>query len=302
MESDESTARVPAAAGGGTANESLRLPPREAIRDAVSRDLAADIGGGDLTAALIDPEASATARIVSREAAVLAGAAWVAECFRQLDGHMRIAWERSDADRIAPGDTVCRLQGKARALVARERTALNFLQCLSGTATATRRYVDAVAGTGTGTKILDTRKTLPGLRAAQKYAVRCGGGTNHRMGLFDAMLIKENHAIAAGGITQAIRAARAAHGGVFLDCEVESLQELREAIAGGADRVLLDDFSATMLRDAVALAAGRVPLEVSGGVDLAHVRAIAEIGVDCISIGALTKHVHAIDFSMRFDE
>lgn len=276
------------------------LPPEDAIRADVARALAEDIGGGDVTAALIDADSQASARIISREQAVLAGSAWADECFRQLDPAVRIDWLALDGDRIAPDSELCRIRGNARALVAGERNALNFLQTLSGTATATRAYADAVAGTRT--KILDTRKTLPGLRLAQKYAVRCGGGHNHRIGLFDAILIKENHVVAAGGIGAAIRAARAAHPEVLLECEVESLEELREAIEAGADRVLLDEFSDPMLREAVALAAGRVPLEVSGSVNLQRVRAIAETGVDFISVGALTKHVRAIDLSMRFDE
>lgn len=275
-------------------------PVAEAIRADVARALAEDIGPGDVTAALIDPAARARARIVSREAAVLAGSPWAEACFRQLDPQVRIAWHRHDGDAIAADEVVCELAGNARALVAGERNALNFLQTLSGTATVTRSYVDAVAGTRA--RILDTRKTIPGLRLAQKYAVRCGGGHNHRMGLYDAILIKENHAAAAGGIGPAIRAARAASPGVFLDCEVESLDELREAIDAGADRVLLDEFSDAQLREAVTLAAGRVPLEVSGSVNLEHVRQIAQTGVDCISIGALTKHVHAVDLSMRFED
>jgi nicotinate-nucleotide pyrophosphorylase (carboxylating) len=275
-------------------------PVAEAIRADVARALAEDIGPGDVTAALIDPAARARARIVSREAAVLAGSPWAEACFRQLDPQVRIAWRRHDGDAIAADEVVCELAGNARALVAGERNALNFLQTLSGTATVTRSYVDAVAGTRA--RILDTRKTIPGLRLAQKYAVRVGGGDNHRMGLYDAILIKENHAVAAGGIGPAIRAARAASPGVFLDCEVESLDELREAIDAGADRVLLDEFSDAQLREAVALAAGRVPLEVSGSVNLEHVRQIAQTGVDCISIGALTKHVHAVDLSMRFED
>jgi nicotinate-nucleotide pyrophosphorylase (carboxylating) len=275
-------------------------PVAEAIRADVARALAEDIGPGDVTAALIDPAARARARIVSREAAVLAGSPWAEACFRQLDPQVRIAWRRHDGDAIAADEVVCELAGNARALVAGERNALNFLQTLSGTATVTRSYVDAVAGTRA--RILDTRKTIPGLRLAQKYAVRCGGGHNHRMGLYDAILIKENHAVAAGGIGPAIRAARAASPGVFLDCEVESLDELREAIDAGADRVLLDEFSDAQLREAVALAAGRVPLEVSGSVNLEHVRQVAQTGVDCISIGALTKHVHAVDLSMRFED
>jgi nicotinate-nucleotide pyrophosphorylase (carboxylating) len=275
-------------------------PPSETIRADVARALAEDIGSGDVTAALIDPAARAHAHIVSREDCVLAGAAWADECFRQLDPDVTIAWHFAAGDR-APADAVlCELEGNARALVAGERNALNFLQTLSGTATVTRRYVDAIAGTRT--KILDTRKTIPGLRLAQKYAVRCGGGHNHRIGLFDAILIKENHVAAAGGIAEAIGAARAAHPDVLLECEVESLDELREAIDAGADRVLLDEFSDVGLREAVALAAGRLPLEVSGSVNLERVRAIAETGVDFISIGALTKHVHAIDLSMRFDK
>jgi nicotinate-nucleotide pyrophosphorylase (carboxylating) len=276
------------------------LPPPEAIRTDVARALAEDIGSGDRTAVLIDANASAHAHIVCREAAVLAGSAWADECFRALDPDVRIEWQNADGDRIAADAVLCRIAGNARALVAGERNALNFLQTLSGTATITRSYVDTVAGTRA--KILDTRKTIPGLRLAQKYAVRCGGGHNHRMGLYDAILIKENHVTAAGGVANAIHAARAASPGVFLDCEVESLDELRDAIAAGADRVLLDEFSDAILREAVTIAAGRVPLEVSGSVNLERVRAIAETGVDCISIGALTKHLHAIDLSMRFDE
>ena len=230
---------------------------------------------------------------------MLAGAPWAEECFRQLDPAAQIHWHHHDGDRVAADAVLCEIKGNARALVAGERNALNFLQTLSGTATVTRTYVDAVAGTRA--RILDTRKTIPGLRLAQKYAVRCGGGHNHRIGLYDAILIKENHVTAAGGVANAIRAARTASPGVFLDCEVESLDELRDAIEAGADRVLLDEFSDVMLREAVALAAGRVPLEVSGSVNLERVRTIAETGVDCISIGALTKHVRAVDLSMRFD-
>ena len=275
-------------------------PPPEAVRADVVRALAEDIGSGDITAALIDPGAHARARIICREDSVLAGSPWADECFRQLDPGVRMHWHCADGDRVAADAVLCELEGNARALVAGERNALNFLQTLSGTATVTRTYVDAVAGTRA--KILDTRKTIPGLRLAQKYAVRCGGGHNHRMGLHDAILIKENHVTAAGGVANAIRAARTASPGVFLDCEVESLDELRDAIGAGADRVLLDEFTDAMLREAVALAAGRVPLEVSGSVNLERVRAIAQTGVDCISIGALTKHLRAIDLSMRFDE
>ncbi|HKZ10437.1 MAG TPA: carboxylating nicotinate-nucleotide diphosphorylase [Rhodanobacteraceae bacterium] len=274
-------------------------PPLEAIHEDVARALAEDIGTGDVTAALIDADAHTRAHIVCREDAVLAGAPWAEECFCQLDSDARIHWHHYDGDRVSANAVLCEIEGNARALVAGERNALNFLQALSGTATVTRTYVDAVAGTRA--KILDTRKTIPGLRLAQKYAVRCGGGHNHRMGLYDAILIKENHVTAAGGVAHAIRAARAVSPGVFLDCEVESLDELRDAIDAGADRVLLDEFTDAMLREAVALAAGRVPLEVSGSVNLERVRAIAQTGVDCISIGALTKHIRAIDLSMRFD-
>ena len=275
-------------------------PPRESIQSDVRRALAEDLGTGDATAALIDPAMRAKARIVCREDAVLAGSAWAEACFRQLDPEVRIDWRCADGDRLPADAELCRITGKARALVSAERTALNFLQTLSATATATRAFVDAVAGTRA--KILDTRKTLPGRRLAQKYAVRCGGGCKHRTGLFDAILVKENHVAAAGGIAPAVRAARAAHPELLLEVEVESLDELHEAIAAGADRVLLDDFTPALLREAVAAAAGRVPLEVSGGVDLARVRAIAETGVDFISVGALTKHIRAIDLSMRFDE
>jgi nicotinate-nucleotide pyrophosphorylase (carboxylating) len=275
-------------------------PPLASVREDVARALAEDIGAGDVTAALIDAEAHARARIICREDAVLAGAPWAEECFRQLDPAVQTRWQHHDGDRIATDTVLCELEGNARALVAGERNALNFLQTLSGTATVTRTYVDAVAGTRA--KILDTRKTIPGLRLAQKYAVRCGGGHNHRIGLFDAILIKENHVTAAGGVANAIRAARTASPGVFLDCEVESLDELRDAIEAGADRVLLDEFTDAMLREAVTLAARRVPLEVSGSVNLERVRGIAETGVDCISIGALTKHVRAIDLSMRFGD
>ncbi|MGH8113312.1 MAG: carboxylating nicotinate-nucleotide diphosphorylase [Rhodanobacteraceae bacterium] len=276
-----------------------RPPSAEVIRADIRRALTEDIGTGDVTAALIDPAERAHARIVARESAVLAGAPWADACFRQLDPGVRIDWQRADSDRVTADTVLCEVEGNARALVAGERNALNFLQLLSGTATVTRAYVDAVAGTDA--RILDTRKTLPGLRRAQKYAVRCGGGHNHRIGLFDMILIKENHVAAAGGIANAIRAARAVHPEVLLECEVESLDELRDAITAGADRVMLDEFSDDMLHEAVALTARRVPLEVSGSVNLQRVRAIAATGVDFISIGALTKHVRAIDLSMRFE-
>ena len=273
-------------------------PPQSLVDADVRRALAEDIGPGDATADLIDAGARAQARIVCREPAVIAGIPWAQACFLELDRDARIEWMHADGDRVAAESVLCTIAGDARALVGAERCALNFLQTLSGTATVTRRYVDAVAGTRA--TILDTRKTLPGLRQAQKYAVRCGGGANHRIGLYDAILIKENHVAAAGGIARAVAAARARHPDLLLEIEVESIAELREALDAGVDRVLLDDFDMPTLREAVAVTAGSVPLEVSGSVDLERVRAIAECGVDYISIGALTKHVHAVDLSMRF--
>lgn len=275
------------------------LPSAEAIQSDVARAFAEDIGPGDATADLLDPQATATAVLTCRENAVLCGTAWFDACFRTLDADVRIEWLAHDGDRVAAGSAICRMAGKARALVTAERSALNFLQMLSATATVTARYVDAIAGTRT--RVLDTRKTIPGLRLAQKYAVRCGGGTNHRIGLFDAMMLKENHIIAAGGIPAAVRAARTIHPNLPLIVEVETLDELAQAIAAGADRALLDNFTPAMLTDAVALAAGRIPLEVSGNVELDTIRAIAETGVDFISSGALTKHVRAIDLSLRLD-
>lgn len=275
------------------------LPPASEILADVERAFAEDVGPGDATADLLDAKATATAVLTCREDAVLCGAAWFEACFRKLDPDVRIEWLARDGDRVAAGATVCRLAGKARALVTAERSALNFLQLLSATATVTARYVDALAGTHT--RILDTRKTIPGLRRAQKYAVRCGGGTNHRIGLFDAMMLKENHIIAAGGIPAAVRAARTIHPSLPLIVEVETLGELAEAISAGADRALLDNFTPAMLKEAVDYTAGRVPLEVSGNVELDTIRAIAETGVDFVSSGALTKHVRAIDLSLRLD-
>lgn len=275
------------------------LPPAGEILADVERAFAEDIGPGDATADLLDPNATATAVLTCREDAVLCGSAWFDACFRKLDPDVRIEWLVQDGDRVAPGTAICRLAGKARALVTAERSALNFLQLLSATATVTARYVDAIAGTGT--RVLDTRKTLPGLRRAQKYAVRCGGGTNHRIGLFDAMMLKENHIIAAGGIPAAVRAARSIHPNLPLIVEVETLDELAEAISAGADRALLDNFTPAMLTEAVARTAGRIPLEVSGNVEIDTIRAIAETGVDFISSGALTKNVKAIDLSLRLD-
>lgn len=274
-------------------------PPAPAhIADEVRRALAEDLGSGDVTAALV-PTRPATATIVAKEAAVLCGAPWAEACFRALDPAARIEWRHVDGSRMAAGDIVCQVRCESRALLSAERSALNFLQTLSGTATITAQYVDAVAGTGA--TILDTRKTIPGLRLAQKYAVRCGGGRNHRLGLYDAVLVKENHIAAAGSIAAAVAAARRLAPGLLLEVEVENLDELAQALGAGVDRVLLDDFAADALREAVRITAGRCPLEVSGGVDLARVRAIAETGVDFISIGALTKHVRAVDLSLRIE-
>jgi nicotinate-nucleotide pyrophosphorylase (carboxylating) len=272
-------------------------PPPEDIVDAdVARALAEDLGSGDVTAALL-PDHPDTAYLLCKEDAVVSGRPWFDACHRALNPQVRIDWHVQDGDRVAAGGVLATLQGQARALVSAERASLNFMQTLSGTATVTAAYVDAVRGTGTA--ILDTRKTIPGLRIAQKYAVRCGGGVNHRIGLFDAVMLKENHVRAAGSLTAAIRSARAMQPALPLIVEVETLEQLDEALREGCERILIDEFDASARREAVRRAAGKIPLEVSGGVDLATVRAIAEDGVDCISIGALTKHVRAIDLSMK---
>ena len=263
--------------------------------------LAEDVGPGDLTAQLTPPGQPARGTVVSREAAVLAGCAWFEACFRRLDPAARIDWSAQDGDAVAADQVLCEVAADTRALLTAERSALNFLQLLSGTATATRRYVDAVAGTGA--RIVDTRKTLPGLRLAQKYAVRCGGGTNHRLGLYDGVLIKENHIIACGGIPQALERARQIAGAAaFIQVEVESLEQLAEALDHGATMILLDNMDLAQMRQAVGLTAGRAELEASGGVRLETVRAIAETGVDRISVGALTKDVRAVDLSLRHVE
>lgn len=272
----------------------------EEIERNVTTAFVEDLGPGDLTANLIPPGQRGKAMVVSREDAVLAGSAWFEACFRRLDPGVGIRWSANDGERIAAGQVLCGIEGEARSLLSAERPALNFLQLLSGVATRTRHYVDAVRGTRA--KILDTRKTLPGLRLAQKYAVRCGGGENHRMGLYDGILIKENHIAAAGGIAPALRAAlAAAPRGTMVQIEVESLAQLREALEAGARLVLLDNFSIEMMREAAGIAAGRAELEASGGITLDTVRAIAETGVDRISIGSLTKDVRAVDLSMRFE-
>lgn len=270
-------------------------------REDVARALAEDVGAGDLTAQLIAPQVETTATVITRETAVVCGCAWFDEVFKQLDPSVRVNWSVRDGERVEPNQQLCELSGRARAVLTGERTALNFLQTLSATATATRRYVDAIAGTTT--RILDTRKTLPGLRLAQKYAVVCGGGTNHRVGLFDAILVKENHIAAAGSIAAAVAQARIIAGQAMVEVEVENLDELRQALKTDIDRVLLDNFTLEMLRQAVELtkrSSGRVELEASGNVTLASLREIAATGVDYISIGGLTKHIQAIDLSMRF--
>lgn len=277
-------------------NAVLPPDPRVVASD-VARALAEDIGSGDATASLLPAERRAHASVTAKEPATLAGAAWFDACFAALDPGSRVTWNAHDGDRVAAGTVVCTIEGNARALVSAERSALNFLQTLSGTATTTAAYVRAVAGTKA--TILDTRKTIPGLRLAQKYAVRCGGGRNHRIGLHDAVLIKENHIAAAGSIATAVARARVAAPGLLLEVEVETLAQLDEALAAGADRILVDDFTLADMRLAVARAAGACPLEVSGGVSLETVRAIADTGVDFISVGALTKHVRAVDLSMR---
>ncbi len=273
------------------------LPAASTIASDIARAFAEDLGSGDATAVLLPAAARATAVLTCRDDAVLAGSAWFDACFKFMDADVDIRWHARDGDRVSAGATVCELSGSARALVSAERSALNFLQLLSGTATVTAAYVSAVAGTAT--RVLDTRKTIPGLRLAQKYAVRCGGGCNQRMGLYDAILIKENHIIAAGGIDAAIRAARLLHPALPLEVEVETLDELGQALGAGVDRIMLDNFTREQMLAAVAQTAGRTPLEVSGNVDLASIGEFARTGVDFISVGALTKHVHAVDLSLR---
>jgi len=266
----------------------------------VAAALAEDVGNGDATAALTAAGTPARATVMCRQDAVVCGQPWFDACFRKLDPKVEIQWAVAEGSRVHAGTAVCSLRGEARALLAAERSALNFLQTLSAVATATRRLVDAAAGTRA--KIVDTRKTLPGLRYAQKYAVRTGGGANHRMGLYDGMLIKENHIAAAGGIRQALAAARNNSApGVWTQIELENLDQLKEALAAGATMILLDNMSPAQMREAVRIAGDRAELEASGGITLENVRAIAETGVQRISSGALTKDVKAVDFSMRFE-
>ena len=272
-------------------------PDQDAVLANVRAALAEDVGSGDISAALIPRGNTASARVITREDGILCGQAWVNAVFAELDPLVQVLWQSEDGQAIAAGDTLFTLQGPARSLLTGERCALNFLQLLSGTATVCQRYAALVAGTGV--KLLDTRKTVPGLRMAQKYAVACGGCHNHRIGLFDAFLIKENHIQACGGIAAAVQAAHAVAPGKPVEVEVESLEELQQALEADCDRVMLDNFSLQQMREAVAITNGRLELEASGNVTEATLRAIAETGVDYISIGALTKDCKAMDLSMR---
>ncbi|QTF93538.1 carboxylating nicotinate-nucleotide diphosphorylase [Halomonas sp. BM-2019] len=269
----------------------------EEIRDAAARLLAEDVGSGDITAQLIPVEQQARARVITREACVLCGVAWVEELFRRLDATVTLCWSASDGDRLKAGQAFLELEGPARSLLTGERAALNLLQTLSATATRTRHFVDLIEGTGV--RLLDTRKTLPGMRLAQKYAVTCGGGHNHRIGLWDAFLIKENHIAACGGIEAAVEAARGIAPEAPVEVEVETFAELEQALTARADIIMLDNFGLDDMREAVKRTAGRAVLEASGNVDDTTLRGIADTGVDCISSGALTKDVKAIDLSMR---
>ncbi len=277
----------------------IALPPASTIADDVARALAEDLGTGDVSAALV-PDRPCQAVLTAKEPCVLAGSAWFDACLQSLDPDVEIIWTARDGTAIAAGASPCRIRGHSRALLSAERCALNFLQTLSATATTTAHYVAAIAGTRA--RLLDTRKTLPGLRAAQKYAVRAGGGGNHRIGLHDAVMIKENHIHALGSIAGAVASARRRYPSLPLIVEVEDLDQLEQALAAGPDRILIDNFRLADMRRAVAIAAGRIPLEASGGTELDAIRAIAETGVDFISVGALTKHVRAIDFSLRFSD
>ena len=275
----------------------------EVVTTDVTRALSEDVRGGDLTASLIPAIARGRARVVAREAGVIAGSAWFDRCFTELDPDCEVFWHVEDGEGVSENTQLCEISGNARAMLTAERTALNFLQTMSAIATLTRKYVTAVIGTKA--KILDTRKTMPGLRMASKYAVHVGGGHNHRIGLFDGILIKENHIMAAGGVHPALTAAFALvqHGApadTMIEIEVETLDQLSQALDGGAKLILLDNMNNAQLREAVNLASGRAELEASGGVNLQTIRAIAETGVDRISIGALTKDIRALDLSMRF--
>jgi nicotinate-nucleotide pyrophosphorylase (carboxylating) len=280
-----------------SAESPFAVPPAAQITADIEHAFAEDLGAGDVTAELLPPDAQADAELTCREDALIAGTPWFDACLRRMDPSVRIDWLTADGGRVGVGTLICRVSGRARALVSAERPALNFLQLLSGTATTTAAYVAAVAGTSA--RVLDTRKTVPGLRVAQKYAVRCGGGDNQRMGLYDAVLIKENHIVAAGSLRTAVQAARRLHPQLPLEVEVENLDELAQALVAQPDRIMLDNFSVSLMREAVQLTAGRVPLEASGNVDLDTIGDYARTGVDFISVGALTKHVRATDLSLR---
>ncbi len=272
------------------------LAPHSLIATQVRTALEEDVGSGDLTALLV-PSRTARAVLRTREDGVLCGCAWFDEVFAQIDPAVHVTWRAHDGDRVAAGSALCEIEGPARALLTGERTAMNFLQTLSGTATLARRYADAVAHTRA--RVLDTRKTLPGLRLAQKYAVRCGGCANHRIGLYDGVLIKENHIAAAGSIAAALAQATELAAGRMVEIEVETLEQLEEALAAGAPRILLDNFAPPKLRAAVAQTAARALLEASGGIPLANAHVYAETGVDFLSVGELTKSVRALDLSLR---
>ena len=275
------------------------MPSSEYVKGLVSLALSEDIGSGDITAGLVEPDRKARARVISRESGILCGTQFVDTVFSIIDPELEVTWHKQDGDSLIENDLLFTVDGHARPILTGERTALNFLQLLSGTATLASRYAEAVKGTDV--RLLDTRKTIPGLRVAQKYAVSCGGCHNHRIGLFDAFLIKENHIEACGGIGAAIARAREIAPGKPVEVEVENLREMSQAIDAAADRIMLDNFDEDLLREAVAINKGRSELEASGNVGLHNLRAIAETGVDFISIGALTKCVTPLDLSMRFD-
>lgn len=280
--------------------DSFGLALRDALAANVATAIAEDVGTGDRTGLLVPADRHARARVIVRESAVLCGTPWFEACMRAIDPTLRVTWHQQEGDRMAPDSVVCEIEGPARSLLTAERPSLNFLQLLSGVATATSSYAEVIAGTRA--RVLDTRKTLPGLRLAQKYAVRIGGGENQRLALYDGILIKENHIAAAGGVTAALRAAQALNAGVPIQVEVETLAQLDEALAAGATSVLLDNFDTPAMREAVRVTAGRALLEVSGGVNIDTIRAFAETGVDRISVGALTKDVRATDYSLRIVE
>jgi nicotinate-nucleotide pyrophosphorylase (carboxylating) len=281
---------------------SIALPSSEYITRTVTIALEEDVGTGDLTAQLIPADRVSKATVITREDATLCGRAWFDEVFRQIDSRVHVTWKAADGDRVRANQLLCELSGPSRALLTGERTALNFLQSLSAVATETTRYVEALKGTQC--RVLDTRKTIPGLRLAQKYAVRCAGGTNHRIGLFDAILVKENHIAAAGSIAAAVAEARRVNSKVMVEVEVENLDELQQALAAKVDRILIDNFSNEDMKTAVGITRSHqnkgIELEASGNMSLDTLRAVAETGVDYISVGGLTKHVRAVDLSMRF--